>query len=94
MLGLLVILSGLYDVVKVLLDQGADASATGNIRFRYWLGCQGERIVATFGLSRGGFGALDDVFPLFAVAVFGLESDANTQKIIEALLSSGAKVNQ
>ena len=73
-------------------------SATGNIHFSNWqcgeaLGYPYQCYITNTELSKGGFGAGGDIFPLIAaVAVFYNEEDA--RKIIKELLSAGADINQ
>ena len=61
-------------------------SATGNINFHSYIACLGQPVIIP---SQYGFGALDDVLPLFVtVACYGRDD------IIEALILAGADVNQ
>ena len=58
--------SVLHDVVQVLLDNGADPLATGTAHLHSWTGYQprsypGQMILLNLPLSRGGFGAGDNI---------------------------------
>ena len=81
--------SGLDEVVKILLDSGADVSATGSLHIHYSSFYFGQRQIENHEPFRGQLGALEDVFPLFAAAAFGIGDST-----IKTLLSAGADVNQ
>ena len=80
-------ISDAYEVIQVLLENGADVSGCG---FMYYSrkDSTGQWIIGHYCLTEGGYGALDDIFPLF------LCSSYQNEKILKVLLSAGADVNQ
>ena len=96
------LLSDLDDVVQVLLDNGADVSATGNVHLFFWMGYQNEghflRLIRNVESSKGGFGAGDGILPLIAVVTSALVTTGADEKenlnILRKLLSAGVDVNQ
>ena len=66
----------LYDVVQFLLDNGADPSVTGTVHLNMWRWFNDNdylprrKIISNIDLSRGGFGAGDDISPLIAAAAY------------------------
>ena len=84
----------LQRVVQVLLDNGADLSATGTAHFYSWIGFQErgypmKRLITNVGSSRGGFGAGDDICPLIAAAAY-----IQSERTLTKLVSAGADVHQ
>ena len=85
-------------MVQILLDNGADVSATGNVHFSNWLTLEpynypGQSNVTHLTSSKGGFGTGGDIFPVAeAVAITYDQTDA--LMMMKILLSAGAKVNQ
>ena len=90
------VFSDLHDVEQLLLDNGADPLATGTAHLYSWLrfqehGYPTKRIISNMESSRGGYGAIDDIFPLIAAAASVFSP---SKKTLELLLSAGADVNQ
>ena len=81
-------------MVKVILDKGANVSATGNILQFSWMGYMNQKIATHVGCSQDGFGSLDDIFPLISPCTFTGVPPIIKEKIMRTLLSAGADANQ
>ena len=81
------IISDACEIVKILLEKGADVNQCGTIHNCY-KSSFGHWRINHYDLVNGGYGLLDDVFPLF-VSLY--DHDMTTLK---SLLSAGADINQ
>ena len=93
-----IFVADLHEVVQVLLDNGADVLATGNVHFSNWLhwipySYPGQSFVTHLMSSKGGFGAGGDIFPLIA-ALCDFYREEDSLMILKMLLSAGANINQ
>ena len=83
-----IFISDVYEVVKILLENGADVTRSGNI-LRISRNSLDQWLIEHLDLSEVGYGALDDVFPLFVSVNYRLNEET-----LKMLLSAGADVSQ